>query len=652
MPSPPPLRAFKGLSPDTLEQRLFDHYQSLLEEGVPSSEILCVLEGATLQRWQERLKGTTSGPRRLFTLDGFLKSELVQWWPLVDARLPDEGRGLAPLVVPVDLAQYLMAHFTGDYREQTRCFEAARSPVFLQNVQLLDTLARAAENGITLQEAEKRLQEAFGPSELVVGVKPCLELYQGAMLRHRLFDHGLLLAIACRHLLPDPIYQRAWPYQTVLIESADEWPPSLVERLAQLGTPAVVTLKEVSGLKSYLGADPGAVGEYYNVTIEPVGDPLPLNPVGRALYEALVRDIPVDQPHPRVDVRLDFLTFDEMLLGAAERIDKWLLDGVPPHQIALVVPAIDPFLVWRLREAIRTPLYVFAGTHRLVDFRPVRLLLALALLRLKDPRLPPEPLAVLELLEVVTGLDPLTLARHATTLLQGGKLAPLEVFALNLPGATPFQASAYRHVSEWCDEPDFGEQPFSHTLRQAFETVWTFLPRPETPAEAERWRRDISQVGQLVEVAERFERLIERLGMHDQPVRAFLNFLYGGTIAERPFFRREPHRESVVLATASQMALRGETVQHQIWLDVPSSRWWKSDQRELTNIRVLARSWPGGRYDGERDRLDQCDKLGKVLWMCTLKVQETLTLLGSLTDLEGREQTGELADLVMGMVHR
>jgi hypothetical protein len=736
-----------GFPGEGLKRAIWDRFTLLLEAGVPSESILVLLESPTRSRWTALLKGESeshiqpaarkerldsgfsraTGPQQIVTPAAWIKQELTTWWPLVEERLREwgfasPGVGYASArAVSVDLAQYLMVFFTRDYRAQG-CFESARSPLFLQNVQLLDTLARGIENGHTLRDPEsgaisaaglaKRITDRLragltevgllatdvmgaGPREadpaLLDGVEGCLERYVDGMLRHRLLDFALQLELFASVLMDDPRYRkgRLSKLRHVLVENLDETSPRMQAILRTLhgeGAAIVATLqsqlpadhpsKLLGGLREYVGADPTGAWEWTSDWPSGSCDAPPpvLAELGGALYDGLVsgsesliewpsglsnglrgeRRTRVSLERERIALR-GFETHAEMLDAAIADLAALLAAGVAPEHLAFVAPAIDPLLIWGMRDRLSklslpgfpngVPLYVFAGTNRLVDYRPVRVLITLARL-CHDWGDPPDRFALIELLELVTGLPSLPLAKVIDRLCPDGRLgAPeqLELLGLEVPVEARMR---YQRLLDWLAAvrtrppaalADFFRRGFGEVYAPARATSWD-------AAADEAWQREVSQIGQLIELAERFYGVVSRLKPEAPEAwgRDLVRFLFGGAIAERPFFQREPHRASVMLSTASQLAEKGfarrdDELSILFVLDFGSDRWWKSDRRELTNSRVLSVRWNGRPYDKDMDDFQSNQKLGRVLRACCLKVTEQLRVYSSKTDAEGRE---------------
>lgn len=721
MPLDTPQPAFFTDYPgEGLRAALWDRYGALLEAGTPSDQVLVLLESGTRTVWTELLKGrgagrlgglgAPTGAQRIHTPQAWAQAALTQWWPLVDAALeelgfPAAGSYPGPVFAPIDLSQHLLKHFARDLLDEDgNLVKGARVGPAFQGVQILDALARGVENGESLLSPApppawgqymnlpepalrlagriaERLEDGFSEFQrarkLPSQVGAAIALYLDGMLRSRLFDHALTLECFAALLWPDPRFRAHLAETTshLLVEGLDETPPrwqALYRESATIGLTGHFSLQSDpdgalahhpfrGGLREYVGADPQGAWEYAVEIRQAVPDRLepPFAGLGRALHDGLLGEIgPASCDRDRLSVTLDAYSPAEMLEAVVEDLRRVLAAGASPDRVAIVAPSLSPLLIWSLRqklERLGVPLYVFAGTNRLSDYRPVRLLVTLARLCHEGWGQPPSRFELLELLECATGLNPLRLARLASKLFPRQRLERPEHVAELAPQLGEAELARYGALVAWIEARTSAP---ATDLEAFFRTAFAEVYAPFLPAEAEEVaQREISQIGQLVELASRFQEVDRRLmGTADVGWgRRFLRFLQESPIAERPFFKREPHRGAVMLATPNQLAEKGfsdptDSLEHLFLLDVGSDRWWKPERKDLTNARILAFRYPGGPYTPEQEQADMNAKLGRVLLACLLKVQERAWLYGCMTDEEGRENVGELPYLLTSVL--
>lgn len=711
----------RGLPGPELSGTLWRTYGEWLRSGVPSDRILALLDSATRTSWTALLKGEpeehiapgsrpktpvepftlATGAQRFDTPNAWIRKELDRWWPVVDARLTAMGLPAArpvatPLVVDVTIAQHLLERFSAELRPPVgTLLESSETDRLFQNIQMLDALSRGIEHGASLAAVDdgtpieglvapiiRKLKDGGDPSpdaqRRLDEMGQVLVRYASGMLTHRILDFALALDCYTALLWPHPAYRTYFLSGTthLLVENLDEWPPRLLSWIEEVGEsgPILFATRQgepepgsfAGGLREHLGADPiGAEALASRLTSLPpdASDP-PFHGVGRALYDAVLGHVAkIDRPVDLM-IRLDHLTYGDMLdVVLAELMG--LLQDVPPDEVALVVPTLDPLVIWLVRhklEQIGRSLYVFAGTNRLTDYRPVRVLLTLTKLAHPAWGLVPTTFELQELVEQVTRLDPFRMGRVADRLLMNGSLVATDWLGALLPELGDRGRECYDRLVRWLDEMGSHGLPDLHLfLQDAFARV--YVPSLQLPPDGrdpdERAQREISQIGQLIDLARKFQEADRRVAGSDDAAwgRRFMEHLAGNPIAERPFFKREPRRDALMLSTAHQLAERGfratgDRLEHLFVLDLGAETWWKPDRRELTNPWVLSRHWPGGRFTEEDAQERMNLKLARVLFSLCLKPRSSLRLHACLTDAEGRENLGELPGMIEEIVGR
>lgn len=717
-----PVELVVGPSP-VVSDALFERYLGMCRE-VGGERVLALVDGGAARDWIRRLRELRlpRGEDRVLTPGAWARRQLDLWWPLIEPELAagswDRPAGVPdePLFVQADLAQALMAAAVAPIEARTGAFATARTAPAMRHVHLLDTLHRASEQDLTLDEAARRLELGAATPDVAryrQHILPCLEAFRDLALRHRVLDAALTWWVFGRFLLPHPefgAYLRR-EVQGLVVSGYEEAGPLL--RRAILAAASVA----------------GAAGR---VTLGWRADGGQRSAAWRSVQEALsdwpeavrtdVGDIPWEGPPARVELALRAPAMGKRLTRIQTASFPEMLDcGVTEaaaareagYSVAIVLPRVTQLQLWWLRRALAArgiPAIVTTGTNRLLDYRPVRVAMTLAGVAFPQAGLPPPDRDEwTDVLEEITGEDAYVvagladeLAADPAILLAGspeaaggpaddalarlrrgfGELAAMTLAAdrqaagAMVRAANPQAAGAMARntadsaahrvadpvadrEAEWAtswlaaradaESATAGVTPSPPTLGGVFRVLFARL------YDSPDWEA-ADQIHQLVVTAERFEALDVRLGgcWGDRPavpgfagrLGRFFDFLLAGGFAERPMSIRPAPEDAVIVATASRFAQDGAVVDVQIWLDCSSPAWKKSEDRELTNARVLAAERPEGPYGLDEDEADAEDKLARTLLACVARARQRIVCLASLLDAEGREQPGGLADIL------
>jgi hypothetical protein len=299
-----------------------------------------------------------------------------------------------------------------------------------------------------------------------------------------------------------------------------------------------------------------------------------------------------------------------------------------------------------------------SGSIRVIDHRPVRILVTLARLARPAWNAPPSEPDVAEALEALLDLHALE-GPHLQKLVYdpaaGDLLAP---DAPQWPKHLQGRQEAYAAVHQWVEEARKTNHPLDRLFEDGFAHLYAprrlraLAPDPEVAGQPVdqpyAWRADealeILQIDQLIQGARAYRKLAAAIGVPAEEVpKRFLKSIYAGELAERPLIPKGALPEAVTLYTASKYAEEGPPAKVQLWVDAAAPQWHKSDLRELMNPRVLSRHWEGGPYTDEHDQRHQAEKLARTLHTTVLKCTGRLEVFASDYGSDGSELGGELA---------
>jgi hypothetical protein len=655
---------------------LLMRYRQLLQGGeFPTGVVVWVSNQQAVQHWQQVIRDWNHRGvnATVMTFRSWVRQELMQNWALVESSgvLPGKPPQAMPFFIGLMAAQQILADCCAEIDPQHDVLSESFTAPAMRRVQVLDAYARVIEHGLPYDTVLPRLNACHdaGPHSQAFHayIAAAIAAYRARCMTYRVLDHTLQLELFTLALLNHRGYLQRLAAQTqhVLVDDFEECCPvalRVIDHVSKKARSVLVACNPLGGLREYLGGDPvgaQALSQGFEERHLMVSEAaLPAASLADYLYAQAVNEA-VDlvnmngkrsilSLHPSCVLRV------QMFDGLIARVRALVAQGVPSQQIVVIAPMVDPLLLWHLREGLAQdglPLRVLTGTNRVVDHRPVRVLTTLVRLARPQWQMPPPEADVTEMLETLLNLHPLESPHVQRGVYQDGNLNVADT--VNWPRLLENRRASYDGLYGWVKQMRESEAPLDVLLEQAFAQV--YAPRcllglaPDgVKGEAGSLKSadvamDVLQIDQLIQNARTHRHLMAALGEGSagDPKR-FLRSIYAGELAERPLIPRGSLPAAVTVYTAAKYAEEGAPVAHQLWVDVASPLWWKSDIREFINPRVLSRNWDEGMYTEDHDQRDQSLKLGRTLRAMVSKCRVGLDVFASDHGSDGAELSGEL----------
>lgn len=632
--------------------RLLEWYRVLARAGVPTDQIL-VLVTHTPQAlaFKQALELEATGPVHAMSYIGWAQRELRLYWELVEPRLPAAAaRPLEPLFLNLEQAQYLMQETLAQCREHGP-LRGIRSTN--QRLAILCTgnlLTVAAANGLDPQEIAPRLAAAAGGDRdgLYEQLAQVLRLYRDRCLESRALDYGQSLELY-GWLRADPLYraQLLRRVRHLIVDDLDESVPVLQDFIRDLLPDldsAVLACCPDGGHSGFRGADPALAYATFRALCdeERLGPTFTASAAAVALGDAVAarlrgmdRPVPGELPVSRAEAPLRAEALDQ----AARTVAGWIRSGVEPGEIAVIAPTVDPVLLVHLAERL-TPLGArvadLTRSRRLLDDPFARAMLVLALLAHPEWGLPPPSGTLAGTCALLLEVDTVRAGLLVGAILRAGDLPELE--HEHLRRRIGFDAAGrYDTLRHWVLAQRRTPRPIDEFCELAATEV--VLP---LVADRQQW----GPCRQVVESAHRFRILWERVpALQDQPAgRRFAQMLLSGTLAAEAMDPPGADPRAVLVATPYAFLTARRSVRYQLWCDLRSAGWLRTDAKELANPHVLSRRWqPGERWTSVSDLLARRENAARTVRGLLHRCRDGLALVSSELSGWGLEEEGGLA---------
>lgn len=646
-----------------LRQRLVQ----LLAAGEPAYTVLgIVAEPEHSQAFLDWLQRSGQGPYADLNITTFniMAREMVSlFWPLI-ARPAGFARPYQPpTFLTYDLAQLLMWQVVTPLIDDGAFATSRLRPQQIVS-QLLDTLNRAALNGLTIEEATARQIVNWAEAEeqriQIREAATAANHFRRRCLSGGMLDLSLVVDVFNRQLLGHPEFRRYFSerYRHLLVDNVEEQTPVGQEFVANLMSAAATTAIAYDaggGYKRFLSADPAGANRFYDLCANLFEFELsytstaPLLSLSNRVENRLMgARQPEAGAESAVIERIVTRYRREMVEALADHLGHLVDEGLPAREIAIIVPYLDGALRYSLTRALQAaglPYYLLRRRSSPREEPRVRAWLTWLAMGHPGWGIQPAAYDVAEAFQLsVEGLDPVR-AKLLTDHIYVAETAQL-LSSDSLPdeiarriGPDLLQRVDILHT--WLAENGDGRHPLDGFLHRLFNDLLAgsiFRSEPDLAAAAIcDW---------LVRAAGRLLAAARPMGLttESEVGSAFINGIYNGLVtANPPEFGEPPDLNGLLISTIYGYLLSGRPVDVQVWLEAAATGWWDIPRQPLSNAFVLAQSWPEGRpWTMEEDFNIRNQLLSRIVRGLTSRCRGGVILATSELDRRGVRQDGPL----------
>ena len=260
-------------------------YRSMVEKEKINTEDILVLimnryQGIT---WKRELCLKTSGETKILTYQGFVRKELIKYWPIVEKNCSKVKKGkIRPEFVSADTANYMMEILVDYFRKKKGYFMNITSTSSRIAADLVSNISKASFSLINIDEIGKRLYNSLQVKEGIkeetyIQVDKIIEHYIDSFLMQGAVDYGISVYLYNKYLLKDEVYrEHLKKIKYLVVDDLDEISPAQLNLINILGhhiQKAYLFNNPEGAFCSYYGAD----SEYLNENITLKYEKLELN---------------------------------------------------------------------------------------------------------------------------------------------------------------------------------------------------------------------------------------------------------------------------------------------------------------------------------------------------------------------------------------
>lgn len=647
-----------------LQQRLLH----LLREGELAYTILVlVAEPEQQQAYLDVLHQSDLGAYadlNISTYNRMAQEMVTLFWPLVARPAGFKRPFQPPTVLSYDLAQLLMWHTITPLLEEGAFADLRLRPQQIVS-QLLDTLNRAALNGLSLETAIERQKNAWAgdPKHIrhLTDAADVARRFRDICLEHSLLDLSLVVEVFDTQLVQHPEFHKYFSerYRHLIIDNVEEQTPAgqnFILNLMDVTVTTALAYDAGGGYKRFLAADPKGAQVFYGrsartFTFEQADSFLAATamPDLANLVENFLMHTskPTERAAEGIRGVINGRYRRDMIANLIPELQMLIDEGIPTSEIAIIVPYLDGALRYLLTQALKEanlPYFLLRRRSSPREEPRIRAWLTWLALAHPDWGIAPAAYDVAEALTLsIHGLDPARAALLTERLYQPDvpELLPISNLNDGLVSRIGFEmVGLFEDIRLWLAN-QAGNLPidaFLHTLFTQLLSQKRFQPEPDLAGAAVcDW---------LVKAATRLRQSARSLGLNTPAEigQVFIDGIHQGLVtANPPELGDPPDPNGIMISTIYGYLLAGKPVQVQVWLETAATGWWDIPNQPLSNAFVLAQSYDASEpWTMDEDFLIRNELLSRIVHGLTNRCGHAILLATSDLDRRGVRQEGQL----------
>lgn len=603
---------------------LINAYAELLNSGVKSSEILVLVQNSNLKqnfinKTFEKLKIDSIEKLQVHSFFSLVYNTINDNWAFLENINPFDNPKILPNLAGLEVSQFLLKDILKEIP-----FKGYNSKKSLLH-QIFRRYSLIVQNNLTDEEVEWRsriLGESFSED-----AKKALKKLLSKTLALRDFDY-LRQTLVFNYVYKNSDYFKNIKY--LILDDGDEITPVCFDFISHLAP----QLKEVfiafdekgASRAGYLSADKTAVWKFEELFNEKA-QKLTFENIMSKDAETLFSNITNGEIAPLEKFSLQSPSKRASMIDSAiKNIKELLSKNVLPSEISIITPVIDDMLKFSLKENIHTNLMFLSGSEKLIQNRLVK--------------------SVLTILKIVNGIK----------LSEFDLRVVLSEF-LGIPVKYCRDILGNFENNEILIEHEFNLEEYTNKYKKFLEIIKNLTENNNTKlsekvydiyfelAQLQNIKPvELNKFNFFIKQLQDFENIFGKDFQNRQ--NEIINQIENSIIAENPYSTLEISANDLIISTPQKIIDNQIKTKYQLWLDISSDEWIKSDTGPLYNAWVFQRGWAKDEFTIDDNIELSKEKTARILRKLTLCATEHIYTYSSLFDGNGIENFGGIEEYI------
>lgn len=571
---------------------LVKKYAELINSGVSTYSVLVVLQTPSdKNRFINSALKLITIPAieklNIHTFHGLIYNTIADNWNVLENLVPAKKHFILPNLVGLEVSQLILKDILK--KTDVKGYNSKKSLLH----QIFRRYSLILQNNLTedeIQEKSKLLKESFGEDAHRI-----IKSLMAHTLSYRSFDYLRQMPLF-KYIYQNTDYFNSIDY--LIIDDADEMTPAGYEFLKTLDLKDFYIGFDSPGNSraGYLSADTQFETNLYKIFKE-----LPKTLNSNANQDALLlyKNIKLDEKN--ILQNLNYTSYSkraDMIDACCKKIKNLIKSGTKPCDITIVSPIVDDILKFSITQKLSNyNLKFISGSEKLLDDTFIK--------------------SIINIIKMGTSLP----------INEFDKRGIFSDF-LNIPiknmkvlcGEYKEKYDKFLTVLEYLKQD---ESLLSEKIFYVYETLVDYIP----PERIRKFNFFLKQI-------QDFEKVFSYSRTEDIIIQ-----LENSIISEQPYSVINVEENDLLISTPQKVIDNKIVSKYQIWLDVSSNLWTKSDIGPLYNSWVFQKCWQKKEYTIEDDinlAKDKTAKIMRKLNLCT----DYVYALSSIFDSQGVENFG------------
>lgn len=602
---------------------LINAYVRLLNSGVKSSEILVLVQNSSLKqnfinKTLEKLEVNCIEKLQVHSFFSLVYNTINDNWALIENINPFNNPAILPNLAGLEVSQFILKDILKEVP-----FKGYNSKKSLLH-QIFRRYSLIVQNNLTDEEVEWRsriLGESFAED-----AKNVLKKLLSKTLALRDFDY-LRQVLVFNYVYKNSDYFKNIKY--LILDDGDEITPvcfDFISYLAPQLTDVFIAFDEKGASRTgYLSADRTAVWKFeelFNQKAEKLTSENLLAKDAETLFSNItenktdtLENFSLQSPSKRAS----------MIDEAIKQIKELLAKNVLPSEISIITPVIDDMLKFSLKENIHTNLMFLSGSEKLIQNRLVKAVLTILKL---NSGMKLNEFDIRVVLSEFLGI-PVKYCRDILENFEKNGELPQHEFKLEE------YTEKYKKFLDVIKKLSESSAKLSEKVYDIYYELAEFYY--VNPVELNKFNFFVKQI-------QDFENIFGK--DFENRLAEIINQIENSIIAENPYSTLEITENDLVISTPQKIIDNQIKTKYQLWLDISSDEWIKSDTGPLYNAWVFQRGWAKDEFTIDDNIELSKEKTARILRKLTLCASEHVYTYSSLFDGNGIENFGGIEEYI------